>query len=69
MGSRSLNPDIGVTREPNKRQQIRSEQLLMEIEAILYRMSGLLRILAEEIAVFEYFLEKYRLKDTDLESF
>jgi len=47
----------------------RSEQLLMEMEAILDRIAGQLRILAEEIVIFDYFNEKYRLQDTDLESF
>ncbi len=45
----------------------RSEQLLMEMEAVLDRIAGLLRILAEEIVVFDYTNEKYRIQDTDPE--
>lgn len=44
-------------------------ELLMEMEAILDRIAGLLRILDEEIVVFDYNNEKYRLQDTGMESF
>ncbi len=69
MGSRVLNPSAQAGQEPYKRQQIRSEQHLREMETILGRMADLLRIFAEEIVVFDYFHEKYRLQDTDLEPF
>lgn len=52
MGSRVLNPSAQAGQEPYKRQQIRSEQHLREMEAILDRIAGLLHILAEEIVVF-----------------
>jgi hypothetical protein len=45
-----------------------SEQLLMEMDAILDRIAGLLRILAEEIVVFDYFNEKYHRQDTKPEA-
>jgi len=46
----------------------RSEHLLKEMDAILDRIGGLLRILAEEIVVFDYTNEKYRLQDTKPEA-
>ena len=46
-----------------------SQRLKMELEAVLDRIAGLLRILAEEIVVFDYLNEKYRQEDPGLESF
>jgi len=40
----------------------------MEMEAILDRIAGLLRILAEEIIVFDYTNEKYHRQDTKSEA-
>ena len=46
----------------------RSEKQLMEMEAILDRIAGLLRIIAEEIVVLDYFNEKYRRQETKHEA-
>ena len=69
MGSRGLNPNAQTGQNPYMRQQISSEQCLLEMDKSLDRMAGLFRIFLEEVAVFDYFYEKYRLQDTDLESF
>ncbi|MFQ5341935.1 MAG: hypothetical protein ACE5F6_10365 [Anaerolineae bacterium] len=47
----------------------RSERLLAEMGEILDRIGQMLRILDEEIVVFDYVNEKYRQEDPDIESF
>ena len=55
--------------QPQTLNRDRSVMLLKEMEAVLDRIAGLLRILAEEIIVFDYLNEKYRQEDPSRESF
>lgn len=68
MSGNELSPGAQTEPRSDKRRQ-RDDYYLEEMETILNRMADLLRIVVEEITVFEYFNEKYRLHDTDLDEF
>ena len=67
MSGNELNPGTQTEHLPDERQRIQDDYYLEEMATILDRMADLFRILADEIAVFEYFNEKYRLHDTELD--
>ena len=67
MSGNELKPGAQTEHLSGKRRQNQDDYYLEEMEKILYRMADLFRILADEIAVFDYFNEKYRLHDTDLD--
>ncbi len=68
MSGDEMNPGAHTKQLRGKpRRLVHAEYYLDEMDSILYRMADLLRIVIDEIAVFEYYNEKYRLHDTDLD--